>query len=65
MGNLDPTVLFASEDVVEKRTLALLEEMKGRPGHIFNLGHGVLPKTPPPNARKIIETIRSFHSVEE
>ena len=64
MGNLDPTVLFASEDVVEKRTLALLEEMKGRPGHIFNLGHGVLPKTPPPNARKIIETIRSFHGVQ-
>ncbi|MEC8051006.1 MAG: uroporphyrinogen decarboxylase [Myxococcota bacterium] len=64
MGNLDPTLLFASEDVVEARTRALLDEMKGRDGHIFNLGHGVLPKTPPPHARKIIETIRAYHGVE-
>ena len=64
MGNLDPTVLFASEDVVEARTRALLDEMKDRDGHIFNLGHGVLPKTPPPHARKIIETIRAYHGVE-
>ena len=64
MGNLDPTVLFASEDVVEARTRALLDEMKDRDGHIFNLGHGVLPKTPLPHARKIIETIRAYHGVE-
>ena len=64
MGNLDPTVLFASEDIVASRTRALLDEMKGRPGHIFNLGHGVLPQTPPPHARKIIETIRAYHGVD-
>ena len=46
------------------RTRTLLDEMKDRDGHIFNLGHGVLPKTPPPHARKIIETIRAYHGVE-
>jgi uroporphyrinogen decarboxylase len=45
-GNLDPTVLFAPEPVMEERADDILRRAGGRPGHIFNLGHGLLPATP-------------------
>jgi uroporphyrinogen decarboxylase len=46
-GNLDPSVLLAGWDVVEPRARAILDNAKGLPGHVFNLGHGVLPETDP------------------
>ncbi len=46
-GNLDPVALFAREAGIERRVMAILERAGGRPGHIFNLGHGILPATPP------------------
>jgi uroporphyrinogen decarboxylase len=46
-GNLDPVVLFAPEPEIERRVLDVVKRADGRPGHIFNLGHGVLPGTPP------------------
>ena len=46
-GNLDPALLLTSWDLVEREALEILERAGGRPGHIFNLGHGVLPGTPP------------------
>ena len=46
-GNLDPVVLFAPEHEVERRVLDIVKRADARPGHIFNLGHGVLPATPP------------------
>jgi uroporphyrinogen decarboxylase len=46
-GNLDPVALFAPPDELERRVVDILERAGGRPGHIFNLGHGVLPETPP------------------
>jgi uroporphyrinogen decarboxylase len=46
-GNLDPSVLLAGWDVVEPRARAILDQAKGLPGHVFNLGHGVLPETNP------------------
>ena len=46
-GNLDPALLLTSWDVVEREALEILERAGGRPGHIFNLGHGVLPGTDP------------------
>lgn len=45
-GNLDPMVLFASEKEIERRVRDILQQAGGRPGHIFNLGHGILPHTP-------------------
>ena len=45
-GNLDPTVLLGPLDRIFAKTDEVLEEAAGRPGHIFNLGHGILPMTP-------------------
>lgn len=46
-GNLDPVALFAPEHEIERRVLDIVKRADGRPGHIFNLGHGILPGTPP------------------
>ena len=45
-GNLDPAALLAPWEVVERKASVVLERAGGRPGHVFNLGHGVLPTTP-------------------
>ena len=57
-GNLEPVVLFADRDTVRRRTLDVLAEAAGRPGHIFNLGHGVLPQTPVENVLELIATVK-------
>lgn len=57
-GNLDPVILFADRDTVRKRTLEVLEQAAGRPGHIFNLGHGILPGTPVENVLELIATVK-------
>ena len=49
-GNLDPTVLYAPKEIIEREVKRVLDENAGRPGHIFNLGHGILPTVPPENA---------------
>ena len=46
-GNLDPVVLLAPEHEIERRVLDIVKRADGRSGHIFNLGHGILPQTPP------------------
>src|SRR4030043_1642696 len=46
-GNLDPVVLFGPVGLIEKKVKKILDSVGGRPGHIFNLGHGILPNTPP------------------
>jgi uroporphyrinogen decarboxylase len=55
-GNLDPTVLFAPRDIIEQEVKRILDENAGRSGHIFNLGHGILPAAPPENAIFMVET---------
>ncbi|MEL6546092.1 MAG: uroporphyrinogen decarboxylase [Myxococcota bacterium] len=60
MGNLDPTALLADEASVRTRTHATMEKARGASGYIFNLGHGILPPTPVPNAKAVIETVRGF-----
>jgi uroporphyrinogen decarboxylase len=56
-GNLDPTVLYGPKPLIESEVKRILEENGGRPGHIFNLGHGILPDTPPENARFMVECV--------
>jgi uroporphyrinogen decarboxylase len=58
-GNLDPAVLFAPWDVVEREARHVLERAGGRPGHVFNLGHGVLPDTDPDVLTRLVELVHS------
>ena len=60
MGNLDPVVLFASPDEIRSQTKRILDKAAGRPGHIFNLGHGILPGTPPKNAAALIDAVHEL-----
>jgi uroporphyrinogen decarboxylase len=59
-GNLDPAVLLAGRDDVRRRAQCVLDEAGGRPGHIFNLGHGVLPQTPVDNAIALVEAVHEI-----
>lgn len=56
-GNLDPTVLYSPKEVIEREVKRVLDENAGRPGHIFNLGHGILPTVPPENAIHMVECV--------
>lgn len=56
-GNLDPTVLFATPEIIEREVKRVLDENAGRPGHIFNLGHGILPSVPPEHAIHMVECV--------
>jgi uroporphyrinogen decarboxylase len=57
-GNLDPFVLTTNPETVTNETRRILDEMKGKPGHIFNLGHGVPPNAKLENIRALVDTIR-------
>jgi len=57
MGNLDPVVLFAKQDVLRTQARKILEQAGGRAGHIFNLGHGILPETPVENVIALVEMV--------
>lgn len=59
-GNLDPAVLLGGPDQVVQEALAVLDQAGGRPGHIFNLGHGVLPETPLENLKLLVETVHGY-----
>jgi uroporphyrinogen decarboxylase len=57
-GNLDPALLLGPFERVEAAALRILEAVGGRPGHIFNLGHGVLPDTDPADLRRLVELVQ-------
>jgi len=59
-GNLDPLVLYAEPEYIRLRARRILEQAGGRPGHIFNLGHGVLPHTPVENAVRLVECVHEL-----
>lgn len=63
-GNLDPLLLLAPRDVAEKHARAVLREAAGRPGHIFNLGHGIVPETPVDNVKAMIDLVHSLRRSE-
>ncbi len=56
-GNLDPCVLFAPWEVVERETRRVVAEGRAAPGHVFNLGHGVMPETDPDVLTRVVELI--------
>lgn len=57
-GNLDPITLFAPEDVLEARVREILSLAANRPGHIFNLGHGIVPNTPVDSVLRVVDLIK-------
>jgi uroporphyrinogen decarboxylase len=59
-GNLDPITLFAPEPVLELRVKQVLAAADGRPGHIFNLGHGIVPGTPVENVQAVVKMVKAF-----
>jgi len=61
-GNLDPVVLLAHPDEIRRRVGEILGQAGGRPGHIFNLGHGVLPETPVAHAKALVEAVHELGS---
>jgi uroporphyrinogen decarboxylase len=59
-GNLDPLTLFAPLDILERRVEEILRAANGRAGHIFNLGHGILPGTPVENVQAVVRMVKDF-----
>jgi uroporphyrinogen decarboxylase len=62
-GNLDPVVLFADWKTVKSRSEDILQRAAARPGHIFNLGHGILPETPVDNVRDLAKFVQEYSAV--
>ncbi len=59
-GNLDPAVLLASPAVIREKARGILARAGGRPGHIFNLGHGVLPQTPVEHVKALVDCVHEL-----
>ncbi|MCK5891180.1 uroporphyrinogen decarboxylase [Aeromicrobium sp.] len=59
-GNLDPTVLFAPTAVVEREARRVLDEGRAARGHVFNLGHGVLPETDPDALTRLVDVVHAY-----
>lgn len=59
-GNLDPTILLTDQPCIRKHAQRILNQAAGRAGHIFNLGHGVLPETPYENVKALVEMVHEM-----
>ena len=59
-GNLDPVSLMADLPTLKRRAKAVLDGAGGRPGHIFNLGHGVFPEVPPDHVKALVEMVHEM-----
>ena len=59
-GNLDPITLFAEPELIRNRVRHILDQAAGRPGHIFNLGHGIVPGTPVENVQAVVRFVREY-----
>ncbi len=59
-GNLDPVALFAPRNVLENKVKTVLDQAANRPGHIFNLGHGILQETPVANVKAVVELLHDY-----
>jgi uroporphyrinogen decarboxylase len=58
-GNLDPTVLLGPWEPIERKARDVLARAASRPGHVFNLGHGVLPDTPVERLQRLVELVHA------
>jgi uroporphyrinogen decarboxylase len=59
-GNLDPVALLGDVKVLQRKVQLLLDQNAGRAGHIVNLGHGILPPTPPAHAKAFVELVHTL-----
>jgi uroporphyrinogen decarboxylase len=59
-GNLDPITLFAEPELIRNRVRHILDQAAGHPGHIFNLGHGIVPNTPVENVQAAVKFVREY-----
>jgi len=59
-GNLDPVILNTTPEITKQAALQILDSMKNRPGHIFNLGHGILPTAKIENMQALVDTVTSY-----
>lgn len=64
-GNLDPITLFAEPDLIRNRVYHILNQAGARPGHIFNLGHGIVPETPVENVQAVVRFVRETILTEQ
>lgn len=60
MGNIDPIVLYTSPGEIRLQVKAILDKAAGRPGHIFNLGHGILPDMPPEHVAELVDAVHEL-----
>jgi uroporphyrinogen decarboxylase len=63
-GNLDPAILFAPLPEIKARVYDILRRAEGRPGHIFNLGHGILQHTPVDNIKAVVDTVHEYNTIK-
>lgn len=63
-GNLDPVAIFAPPDILEAKVHDVLRRTEGRPGHIFNLGHGVMPQMEIATLQRVVELVHSYDHKE-
>jgi len=59
-GNLDPCVLFGTKEYIGERVQDIIAKAHTAHGHIFNLGHGILPETPVENAIAMVEAVHTY-----
>jgi uroporphyrinogen decarboxylase len=61
-GNLDPVILFGPVNLIKKEVKRILKQAEGHPGHIFNLGHGILPNTPVEHVSALVDMVHEYSS---
>jgi uroporphyrinogen decarboxylase len=57
---MDPIILCADKASVKRKAKEVLDEVDGRPGHIFNLGHGIIPETPVENVKALVDFVHEY-----
>ena len=60
-GNLDPAVLLADIDLIKSEAADILKRVRGHRGHVFNLGHGMLPQTSPEKVKELVKFVHGFN----